>query len=196
LRIWNSLDAVDDAGKIVANYDKSHLVPFGEYVPLRAILPIGKIVGGAVDFSAGHGPRTIELPGLPPASPLICYEAIFPGAVVDAAHRPDWLLNVTNDGWYGISSGPYQHFAAARMRAVEEGLPLVRAANTGISGIVDPYGRITESLELGARGVVDGALPKPLPPTLFARLGNGIALGLMALFGLAALLIRRQAARS
>lgn len=196
LRIWNSLDAVDDSGKIVANYDKSHLVPFGEYVPLRAILPIGKIVGGAIDFSAGHGPRTIDLPGLPPASPLICYEAIFPGAVVDAAHRPDWLLNVTNDGWYGISSGPYQHFAAARMRAVEEGLPLVRAANTGISGIVDPYGRITESLALGVRGVVDGALPKPLPATLFARLGNGIALGLMALFGLAALFIRRRAARA
>jgi apolipoprotein N-acyltransferase len=196
-RIWNSLDVVDYAGAIVATYDKSHLVPFGEYVPFRSILPIGKIVGGDLDFSAGPGPHTIDLPGLPPAGPLICYEAIFPGAVVDPNRRPAWLLNVTNDGWYGISSGPYQHFAAARMRAIEEGLPLVRDANSGISGIVDPYGRITGSLALGARGVLDGDLPQPLPGlTLFARLGNATSLLLMALVGVAAFVIGRRASRS
>jgi len=193
-QVWNGLDAVDRSGNIVATYDKAHLVPFGEYVPLRAILPIGKITGGGVDFSPGPGPRTIALPGLPPAGPLICYEAIFPGAVVDREHRPDWLLNITNDGWYGLSAGPYQHFAAARMRAIEEGLPLVRAANTGISGFVDPYGRVTASLALGARGVLDGDLSKPLPGlTPFARWGNKTSLLLIALVGSAAFAMRRRA---
>src|SRR6185437_743295 len=111
-------------------------------------------------------------PGLPPFSPLICYEVIFPGAVTDPKDRPDWLLNVTNDGWFGRSPGPYQHFASARFRAVEEGLPLVRAANDGISAIVDPYGRVTAMLGLGKAGVVDGALPQAIPGlTPFARYG-------------------------
>jgi hypothetical protein len=123
-------------------------------VPFRTLFPfLTKITPGSMDFSAGPGPRTLRLPGLPPVGPLICYEAIFPGAVVDPQDRPDWLLNLTNDGWYGISSGPYQHFASARLRAVEEGVPLVRAANTGISGVVDAYGRVTARLGLGETGV-------------------------------------------
>ncbi len=161
-RIWNSLHALDPAGRIKATYDKAHLVPFGEYMPFRGLLNIDKITGGGRDFSAGPGRVTLRLPGLPPVSPLICYEVIFSGQVVDGADRPGWILNITNDGWYGNSPGPYQHFAAARLRAVEEGLPLVRVANTGISGIIDPYGRVNASLELGQEGILDGNLPLPL----------------------------------
>ncbi len=172
-RIWNSLLALDDQGHIAGTYDKSHLVPFGEYVPLHTLLPLDKITAGGVDFTPGPGVGTLTLPGLPPVGPLICYEVIFPGEVIDRAHRPAWLLNLTNDGWYGISAGPYQHFAAARLRAVEEGLPLVRAANTGISAVVDPYGRVLAELPLGGRGILDAALPTPLPASLpFSRIGN------------------------
>ncbi|HUI17206.1 MAG TPA: apolipoprotein N-acyltransferase [Alphaproteobacteria bacterium] len=159
---YNSLEALDGAGQIVASYDKFHLVPFGEYIPLRGILPIDKLTPGRGDFSSGPGPRTLALPHLPPVSPLICYEAIFPGDVADPARRPRWLLNVTNDAWFGDSSGPYQHFESARLRAVEEGLPLVRVANTGISGVVDPYGRVTARLGLGAKGILDVQLPAAL----------------------------------
>ncbi len=188
-QIWNSLQAIDDRGDIVASYDKAHLVPFGEYVPLRSILPLAKLTAGGADFTAGPGPATLDLPGLPPASPLICYEVIFPGAVVEPARRPDWLLNVTNDGWFGLSAGPYQHFAAARLRSIEEGLPLVRAANTGISAVVDPYGRVIGELPLGAKGVLDSALPRSLPrPTPFARGGNGVPLLLLMLVAAAAIL--------
>lgn len=172
-QIWNSLDVIDARGTVIATYDKAHLVPFGEYMPLRSVLGIGNFTMGFVDFSAGPGPRTLSLPGLPAVSPLICYEAIFPGQVVDRAHRPAWLLNLTNDGWYGISSGPYQHLAAAQMRTVEEGLPLVRVANTGVSAIIDGYGRIVTHLALGARGVLDGPLPKPVETlTPYSRVGN------------------------
>ncbi len=162
LDVWNSLHAIDETGAIVATYDKFHLVPFGEYTPFRDILKIAKLTEGDTDFSAGPGLQSLNILGLPPVSPLICYEVIFPGNVVAPDARPDWILNVTNDGWYGISSGPHQHFQQARMRAVEEGVPLVRVANTGISGIIDPYGRIEASLGLGETGVVDGALPAPL----------------------------------
>lgn len=190
-RAWNSLLAVDRAAGIAAHYDKHHLVPFGEYVPYRELLkPFGvdKMTGGGSDYSRGPGPRTISIPGLPPVSPLICYEAIFSGRAVppiDAGGpRPAWLLNITNDGWFGISSGPYQHFAAARLRAVEEGLPLVRAANTGISAIVDPYGRIVSVLGLGVQGVLDGRLPKPAQVmTSFARHGQSVPLILALLAG-------------
>jgi len=112
---------------------------------------------------------SIRLPGAPPSGALICYEVIFPGAVVDRDDRPQWLLNLTNDAWYGRSAGPYQHFAAARMRAVEEGLPLVRSAQNGISGIIDSYGRVTKSLDLDAVGVIDGDLPVALPDTFYTR---------------------------
>jgi apolipoprotein N-acyltransferase len=172
-RYWNSLAAIDPQARIVATADKFHLVPLGEYVPMRDILGpfITKLTAGAGDFSAGPGPVTVSAPGLPPFSPLICYEVIFPGAVIDPANRPDWLLNVTNDGWFGRSPGPYQHFASARFRAVEEGLPLARAANTGISAMVDPFGRVVASLPLGTEGALDVLLPAPLAPTWFSRTG-------------------------
>jgi apolipoprotein N-acyltransferase len=173
--VWNSIYAVDGAGSVIATYDKAHLVPFGEYVPFRGVLPIDRIVPGRIDFVPGSGPRTVEVPGLPPFSPLVCYEVIFPEEVVAAdGPRPQWLLNVTNDGWYGLTAGPHQHFAIAQTRAVEQGLPLVRVANTGISGIVDPYGRITTSLALGTEGIVDAPLPAALArPTPYAQWGDG-----------------------
>jgi apolipoprotein N-acyltransferase len=172
-RYWNSLAVIDPQARIVATADKFHLVPLGEYVPMRDIIGpfVGKLTAGAGDFSAGPGPVTVRAPGLPPFSPLICYEVIFPGAVTDPTNRPDWLLNVTNDGWFGRSPGPYQHFASARFRAIEEGLPLARAANTGISAMVDPFGRVVAALPLGTEGALDVLLPAPLTPTLFARTG-------------------------
>lgn len=175
LTLWNSLHAIDATGAILATYDKSHLVPFGEYIPLRAWLPgwIAKVAHGEVEFSPGPGVTPLPVPGLPAASPLICYEAIFEGRVIpERGPRPGWLLNLTNDAWYGMSPGPYQHFAAARMRAVEEGLPLVRVANNGISAIVDSLGRVRAHLGLGREGVVDGPLPVALSPPLFARSGT------------------------
>jgi apolipoprotein N-acyltransferase len=183
----NSLEALDDRGVVVAHYDKFHLVPFGEYVPFRGILPIAKLTPGRGDFSPGPGPRTVSLDHLPPVSPLICYEAIFPGEVADPANPPSWLLNVTNDAWFGDSSGPYQHFESARMRAVEQGVPLVRAANTGISGVTDAYGRVIARLGLGEAGVLDAPLPVALPGgTPFAHHGElGYLLLLLLLAGLA-----------
>lgn len=193
---WNSLFAIDPDGEIVASYDKFHLVPFGEYVPLRGLLPIDKITPGQVDFSAGPGPRTLTLPGLPPVSPLICYEAIFPGRVTASpadGPRPDWLLNLTNDAWYGITAGPYQHFAIAMSRAVEEGLPMVRVATTGISGVVDPYGRVVGYLGLDEPGVVDSPLPLPLQaPPPYARWNNIIPLFIFLLLILGATLAMRR----
>jgi apolipoprotein N-acyltransferase len=183
-RIFNSLYAIDGSGAVVATYDKFHLVPFGEYMPLRGVLPVAAIAAGAVDFSAGPGPASLDLPGLPPVSPLICYEVIFPAAVKDPGQRPDWLLNLTNDAWYGISAGPHQHFAIARVRAVEEGLPLVRAANTGISGVVDAYGRIVGQLALGVRGVVDAPLPASLLATPYGRFGDTIFVVMLISFAL------------
>jgi apolipoprotein N-acyltransferase len=136
-------------------------------------LGLAKLTAGASDFSAGDGLRTLSLPGLPPASPLICYEVIFPGRVVAPGPRPEWILNVTNDAWFGLSSGPYQHFATARLRAVAEGLPLVRAANSGISAVIDAYGRVMARLGLDRVGVIDAPLPKPVQEkTLFGRFGN------------------------
>lgn len=179
LRVWNSLASVDPAGRIAHTYDKHRLVPFGEFVPFRALLKIAKVTYGDIDFAAGDGPRTLDIPGLPPASPLICYEAIFPGQVVAADGRPDWLLNLTNDAWFGSSAGPYQHFQSARMRAIEQGLPLVRVAVTGISAVVDPYGRILHRLDIGQEGVLDATLPTALVPTPYARFGDVIVLILL-----------------
>lgn len=185
----NSLVAITKDGAIAASYDKTHLVPFGEYVPLRDWLPVERIVAGRGDFTPGAGLRTLRVPGLPPFSPLICYEAIFPGAAVDGADRPDWILNISNDAWFGVSAGPHQHLAAARLRAVEEGLPLVRATNTGISALFDPVGRELQRLDLDRRGVLDLRLPKPgASPTFFAWCGNVVSVVLAAMAGLLATL--------
>jgi apolipoprotein N-acyltransferase len=184
VKIWNSLEAIDGAGEIVARYDKAHLVPFGEYVPFRDVLPMQKITPGTLDYSAGSGPRTIALTGLPPFAPLICYEVIFPGAIVDEQERPAWMLNLTNDAWYGRTSGPYQHFAIARTRAVEEGLPLVRVANNGISGIIDAAGRVVARIDLDTVGYADLPLPAAGQQTLYVRAGDLIFLGLLLLASL------------
>ena len=185
-RLANSIFILDDLTDIHGVYDKAHLVPVGEYVPLRGLLPLQKIVPIAADLVAG--PSVITKPVLKtlPASLLVCYEVIFSGQVVDKKNRPAWIFNATNDGWYGLSNGPYQHLAMTRMRAVEEGLPLVRAANTGISAIIDPYGRIIKSLPLGTEGVLDGDLPAALPPPLYARGGVWIPLGLAGILLIAA----------
>ena len=147
-------------------------MPFPNFLGLRAL------AAGRIDFSPGPGPATMEIPGAPPASPLICYEIIFPGQVVAAPTakdgiRPQWLLNVTNDAWFGISSGPYQHLASTRLRAVEEGLPLVRTANNGVSGVYDAYGRVIAETLLGKRAIIDADLPAMLSEaTFFSRFGN------------------------
>lgn len=174
IKLWNSIHVVDSAGEIRATYDKFHLVPFGEYMPLPSFLGRLALAAGRVDFSPGPGPVTLEIAGAPPASPLICYEAIFPGRVkADGEPRPQWLLNVTNDAWFGMSSGPYQHLASARMRAVEEGLPLIRTANNGVSGVYDAYGRIRAETALGIRAVLDADLPRATPvETIYSRYGN------------------------
>ena len=157
--VHNSVIILDHTGQIRGIYDKAHLVPFGEYIPFRDILPFGKLTAGRTDFTPGPGPGTLQIADLPPFSPLICYEVIFPGAVL--AHdglSAEWMLNVTNDGWFGLSAGPYQHLAASRLRAIEHGMVLVRVANTGISAYFDPYGRLKTSLSLKTQGVADIAL--------------------------------------
>jgi len=169
----NSLLALGPDGQVLAHYDKVHLVPFGEYVPLRDYLPFPKLTQGAGDFTPGTGHAALDLPGLPPVSALICYEAIFPQEVVKPGGSPEWLLNVTNDAWFGVSSGPYQHLASARLRAIERGLPLVRAANTGISAIVDPWGRTLDRLDLRKVGILDGPLPRAIAGgTPYGRFGD------------------------
>lgn len=192
----NSLLVIDDDGRLEAVYDKQHLVPFGEYLPFRGLLkPLGldKLTPGGVDFAAGPGPRTIEVPGLPRFSPLICYEVIFPGEVTaPEGPRPDFLLNVTNDAWFGDGSGPHQHFAQARMRAVEEGLPLVRAAQTGISAVVDPLGRVLTRIRLEMRGTVEATLPESLPgATPYARHGD-IFFALLLLSSMVSIILTRK----
>jgi len=162
--LHNSVYALDAGGQIIDRYDKVNLVPFGEFLPFRQLLaPLGlaALAVGSVDFSAGPERRTMALGELPRVGALVCFEAVFPGRSTHPQDRPDWLLNITNDGWFGISAGPYQHLAMARMRAVETGLPLVRAANTGISVVTDGFGRIRQRLDLGARGSMTTALPEP-----------------------------------
>ncbi len=165
----NSLFAIVDGGAIADVYDKWHLVPFGEYIPDWLPLPIMVMPGNG--FASGPGPRTLHVPGLPPVGPLICYEVIFSGQIVDREDRPSWLVNITNDAWFGNSTGPRQHLAAARMRAVEEGLPLLRAANTGISAAFDARGHELGRIDMQTTGTLSVTLPGALPPTLYARLG-------------------------
>jgi len=193
-RVYNSVLGLDSEANVVARYDKWRLVPGGEFLPFESILePLGfrKVVTVPGSFAAGPGPRNITLPGLPPAAVLICYEAIFPHALVDPNERPAWIINVTNDGWFGKSSGPYQHLAQARLRAIEQGLPLLRAANTGISAIIDAKGRMVAELDLGQEGVIDGTVPPPLPPTLYARAGDWMLAGLLLLLAFTGIVVRQ-----
>jgi len=178
-QVWNSIEVLDPSAKIVAQYDKAHLVPFGEYMPLADLLPFHKLTPGSIDLSAGPGPRTLSLERLPPFAPLICYEAIFPSAVIDPNERPAWILNVSNDAWYGRSAGPYQHFAMARTRAVEEGLPLVRVANNGITGVVDAEGRLLAATKLDDVTYADIALPAAGGATPYSHLGDWIFLAML-----------------
>lgn len=182
----NSILVLNEQAQVDAIYDKIKLVPFGEYVPLEAALShigIEKLTHGRGAFAEGISPRPLmTIPGLPPALGLVCYEALFSGDIVQGSARPGVLLNVTNDGWFGQSTGPYQHFHQSRIRAVEEGVPLIRAANNGISAVVDPYGRALQTLGLDVRGVIDSRLPKALPPTLYARLGDWMLALVLAVF--------------
>lgn len=181
---WNSLHLVGDDGAILSTYDKIHLVPFGEYLPFQSFLEslgLEAITRQRGGFAVGDRRAVLSLPQGPRFRPLICYEAIFPEEVA-GEERPDFLLNVTNDAWFGRTPGPYQHAAQARVRAVEQGLPMVRSANGGLSSIVDAYGRTVVSARLGERGVVDGVLPKPIAPTLFAATNGLLHLNFVMIF--------------
>ena len=174
-RAYNSIYAIDHDGSVLSIYDKLHLVPFGEFLPFQdwmeklGFVQLTKVQGG---FIPGTGRRAMEIPNAPRALPLICYEAIFPDEVAARGDRPGWIINLTNDGWFGISTGPYQHLQQARLRAIEQGLPVVRAANTGISAVIDPMGGIVARLGLGVEGVLDSGLPAAIAPTLYARSGD------------------------
>ena len=193
---FNSIYVIDHGGSIAAVYDKLHLVPFGEYLPLEPFLEglglqeLTKQRGG---FLAGDRHRLIAVPGAPMALPLICYEIIFTGEMMPAGNRPGWIINVTNDGWFGVvSTGPYQHFQQARVSAIEVGLPLVRAANTGISAVVDPVGRIINSLPLGAEGALDAPLPRAIGAPLYARVGDAPAIIMVVISLIVAVHCRRR----
>jgi apolipoprotein N-acyltransferase len=191
--VYNSIYVVDHSGSVAAVYDKVHLVPFGEYLPFERILErfgLEELTEQRGGFLAGDRHRLIAVPGAPIALPLICYEVIFPGEVMPPGKRPGWIVNVTNDGWFGISTGPYQHFQQARVSAIELGLPLARAANTGISAVVDPVGRIVNSLPLGAEGVFDSPLPRAIGAPIYARVGDAPAFIIM-LMALIAVVRRR-----
>ncbi|MEO1687198.1 MAG: apolipoprotein N-acyltransferase [Pseudomonadota bacterium] len=194
----NSLFALRSDGETLDVYDKHHLVPFGEYVPLHGLLSrlgLGLFVGETGGFDGGPGPQVMRLPGLPPVAPQICYETIFPHQMPPLADRPDWIVQVTNDAWFGASAGPWQHFHQARMRAIEQGLPVIRSANTGISAIIDARGRVVASVPLLTAGAVQAPLPPALPPTLYARHGDRpFQAALLLSFILIAALRRRAAA--
>jgi apolipoprotein N-acyltransferase len=189
----NSVTAVDWRGSILAGYSKAHLVPYGEYLALRWLLePLGatRLVPGALDFWPGPGPRTYDFGPLGKAGVQICYEIVFSGQVVDPAERPDYIFNPSNDGWFG-NWGPPQHLAQARLRAVEEGLPILRSTTTGISAVIDADGLVRHSLPLHVPGRIDGAIPPPHPPTLFAQWGNRLPLALAILLLAASVVARR-----
>ncbi len=190
--VWNSLLAIDPQGAVRAHYDKVHLVPFGEYIPWHKEFPPISGAIGRGSFEVGASFVTLALPGLPSFSPTICYEAIFPGAVTGPGERPRWLVNVTNDAWFGASSGPYQHLTSARLRTVEEGLPMIRAANTGVSAVIDAYGRILASLDMEQEGVMDHPLPPARVATPYARWGDVTLFVLLLLLGICAGLTRRK----
>lgn len=193
-RFYNSLFIFGRDGRAVGVYDKFHLVPFGEYVPFAAVLNhvgVTKLTRGEAGFSAGDGPQTLGVPGAPSVGPLICYEILFPGAVV-GAQRPGWFVNVTDDSWFGPSTGPYQHLLTARVRAIEEGIPVVRAANTGISAVIDPLGRTKATLPLDEMGALDAPLPAAVAPTPYARFGDAGFWLLLVALGLTGVAQRRK----
>ena len=190
----NSLYALDSSARLLGRYDKSHLVPLGEYVPARTLmtwLGVARLAPGAIDFLPGPGPRTLELPGFPAAGIQICYEVIFPAAVVDEGHRPAWIVNISNDAWFG-AWGPPQHLAQARLRAIEEGLPIARVTPTGISAMIDANGRVVASIGPHKAATLSLRVPPPHPPTLFARFAHwaSFAFALALLAG--ALCLRRR----
>jgi apolipoprotein N-acyltransferase len=196
-RAYNSIYVIDHDGSVLSVYDKLHLVPFGEYLPFQDLMEklgfvqLTKVQGG---FIPGLRRKPMDVPNAPRMLPLICYEAVFPGNIASRDDRPGWIVNLTNDGWFGISTGPYQHLQQARLRAIEEGLPLVRAANTGVSAVIDPLGRIVARLGLGAEGVLDSGLPGTIKPTVYARVGDIPAAMIVAITILFA--IRRRAAKT
>ena len=175
-KAYNSLMAFGEQGRLVALYDKIHLVPFGEYLPFQPVLEaigLQNLTRQRGGFTKGATPKPLmTVPGLPPITPMICYEAIFPDEVAQGMDRPGLILIVTNDGWFGNSTGPYQHFHQARIRAVEHGIPVIRAANNGISGVIDPEGRILKLISLNHRGSIDSTLPLHRLETLYARWGD------------------------
>lgn len=174
-RWYNALALLQTDGTDTMIYDKHHLVPFGEYLPFPAFwerFGLSALAQNAGRFASGQGPRRLSAAGLPSFQPLICYEAIFPDEILRGDDRPDWLLQITNDAWFGSFSGPFQHLAQARFRAVENGLPMVRAANTGVSAVIDPFGQVMAELPLDQPGVIDALLPAPLPPTPYSRVEN------------------------
>jgi apolipoprotein N-acyltransferase len=191
---FNSLALVDGAGQVLAVYDKHHLVPFGEYIPFGEWLARFGIRGIAASegaaYAPGPGPALMQVPGVGTAMPLICYEGIFAEEVNAMPGRAELLLLVTNDAWFGQNVGPYQHLAQGRLRAIEQGLPMVRVANTGISALIDPRGRVIGSIPLGEEGVLDLPLPAPLPPTVYARMGDWPVI-LLLLFVASGLFLRR-----
>ncbi|PIB23974.1 apolipoprotein N-acyltransferase [Amylibacter kogurei] len=187
---YNSLVYLDPRGGVTAVYDKHHLVPFGEYLPFDALfskIGLSAIADNIGGFSAGTGPRVINGNNVPDFLPLICYEAIFPYST-HTNTRPEWMVHITNDAWFGTFSGPYQHLAQTKARAIETGLPIARAANTGVSGMIDPYGRMVKSLELGQSGYVDVALPASIGKTVYAYVGEWLWLCFAGLLALCCLL--------
>jgi apolipoprotein N-acyltransferase len=183
-RVYNSLLVVDGQGRIAGAYDKIHLVPFGEFLPFQDFLEsLGfmQLTGVRGGFSAGAGSGLLSIAGALPARALICYEIIFPDEIAAKGARPAWLLNITNDAWFGSSAGPYQHFHQAQVRAVEQGLPVARAANTGISAVIDAYGRILTEIGLGEKGITDAELPKEGPTTPYVQFGIILEIAVLAL---------------
>lgn len=196
--LFNSAVVLDEAGQLEHVYDKHHLVPFGEFLPFPSFFEqfgLQALAKNAGRFSRGAGPQKISLDATSSFQLLICYEAIFPAEILRGENRPNWLLHMTNDAWFGDFSGPFQHLAQARVRSVEYGLPLARSANTGVSAMIDPYGRITAQLDLNTDGFMDANLPKALEPTLYARLGDlPVLVGMLLLMGLGVASGRRSKA--
>jgi apolipoprotein N-acyltransferase len=192
---YNSVYVLTPDGRLTARYDKSHLVPYGEYLPMRPVLSaigLSRLAPGDLDFRDGPGPRTLDLGAFGRAGVQVCYEIIFSGQVVDEANRPDFLFNPSNDAWFG-AWGPPQHLAQARLRAIEEGMPIIRATPTGISAVIDADGMLEQSLPLGSAGVIDAHVPGAAPPTLFARFGNALPFIFALLLVAAAIAVRRKA---